>query len=242
MALVLVHGGCFTSECWAPTIPYLTGDVLAVDLPGRGRHPADLRRVTVADWAASVVADIEAAGYDDVVLVGHSMAGLTVPRVAALIPAKIRRLVFVSCSVPRDGQTPQETLEESFDERVAVSSRDHMAGDHSDTGDVEIGLTPELATQMFCNDMTAEQTAATLSMMVPEATGVMGEPVDLTGLRTAIPRTWVRLTRDAVLTPQTQDTFIANCGPDVEVVDLEAAHMAMISRPQELAAILNRYA
>ena len=73
-ALVLVHGGAHAGNCWDLTVdeihrlqPELR--VLAVDLPGRGRKPGDLRAVTIADWVHSVVADIEDAGFDDIVIV-----------------------------------------------------------------------------------------------------------------------------------------------------------------------------
>lgn len=49
--------------------------VLAVDLPGRGRNPADLATVTIADWVDSVVDDVENALMGDVVVVGHSLGG-----------------------------------------------------------------------------------------------------------------------------------------------------------------------
>jgi pimeloyl-ACP methyl ester carboxylesterase len=85
-ALVLVHGGGHAADCWEPTIdeihrqePELT--VLAVDLPGRRGKPGDLYTLTIADFVESVVADIEEAGLGDIVLAGHSMAGLTVPGV-----------------------------------------------------------------------------------------------------------------------------------------------------------------
>src|SRR6201993_541318 len=69
--LVLVHGGAHAADCWDLTIAELACQepklrVLAVDLPGRGRHPADLAKITVADWVDPVVADVEEAGFDDV--------------------------------------------------------------------------------------------------------------------------------------------------------------------------------
>ncbi len=41
------------------------------------------------------------------------------------------------------------------------------------------------------------------------------------------------------MVPAKQDRFVANLG-GADVVDLDAGHMAMISRPAELAAILDR--
>ncbi|MGZ8748165.1 MAG: alpha/beta fold hydrolase, partial [Mycobacterium sp.] len=61
--------------------------VLAVDLPGRRSKPGDLRTLTIADCVNSIVADIEQAGVDDVVVVGHSLAGIIAPAVAAKLGA-----------------------------------------------------------------------------------------------------------------------------------------------------------
>ena len=63
-------------------------------------------------------------------------------------------------------------------------------------------------------------------------------PVDLAPLRVPFPRTWVRTVHDAILDPDKQLRFAQNVG-DCEVVDIDAAHMAMISQPEALAQILN---
>ena len=95
--VVLVHGGGFAGSCWDLLLEHLDGPVLAVDLPGRGRHPAALDSVTLESAAASVVADIDAAGFDEVVLVGHSLAGCSMPAAIGLArragaPCRLRRL------------------------------------------------------------------------------------------------------------------------------------------------------
>jgi hypothetical protein len=98
-------------------------------------------------------------------------------------------------------------------------------------------LPPDFATAMFCNDMDDTQRAFTLDYLVPESMRVISEPVDLGGPPHEIPQTYVRLLRDASLSLDAQDRMIANLG-DVDTVDLDAGHMAMISRPRELAEIL----
>ena len=83
LGFMLVHGGGHDSRCWEPLMPHLDGPTLAIDLPGRGRHPAALSGITVSDFVDSAVADLD--NFHDaqrVVLVGHSMAGLTIPGVA----------------------------------------------------------------------------------------------------------------------------------------------------------------
>lgn len=40
--LVFVHGGAFAASCWELVLANIAGPALAVDLPGRGSHPAEL--------------------------------------------------------------------------------------------------------------------------------------------------------------------------------------------------------
>ena len=77
--IVLVHGGGLDGRCWDPLLPHLDGPAIAVDLPGRGAHPAPLETIRLADCAASVARTSMPAGFDEIVLVGHSLAGCSMP-------------------------------------------------------------------------------------------------------------------------------------------------------------------
>jgi len=103
MPFVLVHGGGFDRRCWSPLIPLLDREVYAVDLPGRGATAGDLASVTIADFADSVADEIVDRDLHDVVLVGHSLAGITLPGVAERVEHRLRSLVFLSCSIPAPG-------------------------------------------------------------------------------------------------------------------------------------------
>lgn len=233
MPFVLIHGGGFAGSCWDQLRPLLHEASYAIDLPGRAGRPADLGSVTLADFASAVVDEITTHDLVDVVLVGHSLAGLTLPRVADRVPDRLRRLVFVSCTVPPDGVATADLLAELSPAVASVAAR--LGGAALDASGA---LNADLATVMFCNDMGPEQTASTLERMGPEALRVLSEPSDLSGLHHPIARTYVRLTRDAAITPAQQDVMIANLG-GADTVDLDAAPMAMISRAAELAAVLN---
>jgi len=230
---VLVHGGGFAGSCWDEIRPFLGEPSHAVDLPGRGATPRDLATVTVADFVDSVAEYIIERDLSDVTLVGHSMAGLTLPGVAEVVPTRIRRLVFVSCVVPPPGTPLLEVLGELSPHAKEVAERigDRMLDGHG-------VMHRDLAGAMFCNDMDEDLVASTLARQVPEAVGVLSEPSDLTGLRRPIPRTYIRLLQDAAISLEVQNRMIDNLG-DAQVLDLDAAHMAMISRPKELAELIN---
>jgi pimeloyl-ACP methyl ester carboxylesterase len=230
LGFMLVHGGGHDARCWARLTPHLNGPTLAVDLPGRGARPAALSGLKVTDLVEAAVADLDAfRETEKVVLVGHSMAGITIPAVAARRPDRVAHMVFLSCFVPREGAAIADELTRGI---RLVSGRMSQRPPQPPP--------PLIAKYMFCNDMDAEQTAYTLSLLVPEGPGLMGQPVSRTELppTSVIPRTYVKLLRDQALRPKTQDRFIANLG-GCQVRTLDSGHGAMISHPVELAAIVN---
>ncbi len=109
--VVFVHGGQHTGACWRPTVDAIgradpSVRALAVDLPGHGAEPGDLVTLTIDHCVRSVVRQIDAVGASRVVLVGHSMAGITLPGVATQLGAeRVSRMVYVACCVPAQGKT-----------------------------------------------------------------------------------------------------------------------------------------
>jgi pimeloyl-ACP methyl ester carboxylesterase len=82
---VLVHGMSHGAWCWDLVSERLIGSghrVLALDLPGHGRRAAEWRRASVQSYARSVADAMAREGVHDAVLVGHSMSGIVVPKVA----------------------------------------------------------------------------------------------------------------------------------------------------------------
>jgi pimeloyl-ACP methyl ester carboxylesterase len=248
-AMVLVHGGAHGAWCWEPLLPLLRPPVLAIDLPPKGVRgglrgapiPASLATIGIDDFARSVIADVDAAGIDRFVLVGHSMGGLTIAEVARRIPARVEHLVFVSCIAPREGQTMVDGLPEGIREMTRAALARARQGDIAALG---VGTDEALQRSLFCNDMTEEQTHFVLDHCGPEAPRVFEEVVRRNGIPPDLPKTYVRLLRDQSLSPEVQDEQIANLraspGGDVRVVELDTGHDVMVSRPDLLAAVLNR--
>jgi pimeloyl-ACP methyl ester carboxylesterase len=228
-ALVLIHGGQHDSRCWQPTIDAIKRDaprtrILTVNLPGRMGVPGDLGTLGIGECVEAAVGQIEQAGLGDIVLVGHSMAGLTVPGVATRLGAdRVRRIICVACSVPPQGKRILDTLIPPV--RLAV-------------GRAKNELPLWMAKWMFTNGMTPQQRAFSLSVLVPDSSRLAFETVDRSGLPSRIPRSWVLTRRDHSLPPRQQRRFIDNLGGVEEVIELDTCHNAMISTPDELAAIL----
>jgi pimeloyl-ACP methyl ester carboxylesterase len=227
-AYVLVHGAGMGGRCWERLTPLLDGTVVAVDLPGRGsRADVDVARVTLADCEAALTDEIVSRDLQDVVLVAHSFAGVSVPRVMASLQGRLRHVVFLSAVVPEDGTAVIDQIDPAVRDAVMESIDDGV-----------YHQTPEGVQFMLCNDMDAGQTEWTLGLVSDESAALLMEPVDLSGLGADVPRTYVRLTDDTCYPPELQERSAERVGGDVAYI--ASGHMAMVTRSQELAALLNQ--
>jgi pimeloyl-ACP methyl ester carboxylesterase len=212
-------------------MPLLDAPAVAVDLPGRGRRPGPLDGVTFSSCAEALKDEVDAAGFDRFVLVGHSLAGCSMPAMVDLLGDRVSHLVFLACTVPEDGTACLDTL----DPEVRAIAADSPPAR-------ELGVLPrEAAAAMFGNDLDDDQLEWCVSRMVPEAPRLVSDPVDLSPFRRPIARTWILTLHDVVVPPAKQERFAKNVG-DTPIVRLDAAHMSMISRPTETAALLNELA
>lgn len=229
MKFVLVHGGSYTSRCWEKIVPQLDLPAIAVDQPGRPGNPVeDMGSITVEDYRQNVAAAVASAD-DDVILVGHSLAGVSLAGALEAHPDRIRHVVFISCTIPEDGGN-LFSLVAGGD--VAETASQGMGNDR-------VPFDPDMIRNLMAHDMTEDQVAFALEIGVDEPGRAMSDPVSLKGYReTDAAKTWIRLTGDRIFPPELQDTMAARAGV-TSFVDLDCGHLAMLSRPDEVAAILN---
>ena len=98
--LILVHGTPGTATAWSDYLlsPPPGMEVLALDRPGFGRSGPTGAMVSLADQAAAVLA-LMPEGSRPVVLLGHSLGGSIVARVAADHPDRVAGLVLLAASL-----------------------------------------------------------------------------------------------------------------------------------------------
>ena len=91
------------------------------------------------------------------------------------------------------------------------------------------------------DDLGDARFAWCVERLVPEAPRLTTDPVDLSPLRSAMPRTWIRTLQDVILAREKQLRFAENVG-NCTVIDLDAGHMCMVSQPEALASMLAQIA
>lgn len=112
-SFVLVHGAWHGGWCWRRVRRVLEAGGSSVYTPtltglGERAHLAS-REVGLETHISDVLAVLETEDLAEVVLVGHSYAGMVVTAVADRAAARIARLVYLDAVVPRDGQCLYDT-------------------------------------------------------------------------------------------------------------------------------------
>lgn len=234
-----VHGGVQGGWVWREAIDALHkqtagafGRALALDVPGCGaKRGRDTAAIGPDEIAAELVGDIEAAGFGDVVLVGHSQAGTVLPRLLQLRPGLFRRLVYVSCVAPLPGQTVLNHRDSALpsDKGGAVKASPSAAPRD----------TRAFFLQSFCNDMSPDQAEDFLGRLGKDSWPDRSYTAtdwryDHLG---ATPASYFVSLRDAAVSVLWQERFAERFKAS-RVVRLDAGHQVMVTRPHALAEAL----
>ena len=192
----------------------------------------DLDDVTIEVGADSVRADIDAAGFDQLVLVGHSLAGVSLPVIAGRLGGRVAHLVFVSCLVVPDGQSvvtmKPPGQREQTDRRLRTGE-----------GEATV-LSPDQHRALLGNDLDEEQWSYVREHVGPDSMRFFTDPVTWGTQVYGQSKTYVRLLQDRAVPLVEQDEMIRRLGSGVTVHDIDAGHEVMITKPRRLAAILTR--
>lgn len=93
--VILIHGAGGTHLNWPPQIRRLDGQpVLAVDLPGHGKSEG-VGRQAIAEYAADIIAFMDALKLRAAVIVGHSMGGAVALTLAIQHPKRVLGLGLI---------------------------------------------------------------------------------------------------------------------------------------------------
>ncbi len=111
---LLVHGAWHSGECWTRVVPLLASAghrVLAPSLTGTGDKAHLLGpEVGLDTHVDDIVGLILEEDLTDVILVGHSYAGLIISAAANRVPDRIAHLVYLDAMVPQDGQSALDMI------------------------------------------------------------------------------------------------------------------------------------
>ncbi len=206
---------------WERTIQHLGSASLTPDIPGR------VAGATPAGCAEAVVRQIDDSGAGDVLLVLHSLAGVLAADLAERLGERLKATVLVSGVVPEAGATFARTM--GFPARLILPLLFRFNRE---------GLKPSAAMirSELCNDLDEADAEMVIARYEAEMPGLYLTPVR-SGATLPEP-VYVHLTADRSVTPALQERIATRTRARVHRVD--AGHLVMLSRPQELAALIRQ--
>jgi pimeloyl-ACP methyl ester carboxylesterase len=243
MTLVLIHGGGSTGRFWDRLLPHLSCRALPVDLPGRNGRPADFATLGVDEEVASVLADIEAAGVDEpIVVVAHSSGGLVVPGVVAGLVdrgVRVERVVLSAALVPVEGGCGIDCMKprhrEGLVASLEIARRDGIVitlpGPPAD---------PESFRNAYGGDPLDDDTLAFMVdpvRCVPDTVHHYFQPVHWS-VAARVPVTYAINTRDRPIPTETQEEMVTRLPGSPRVVRFDTGHLAAVTHAAEFARVL----
>ena len=209
---VLVHGSGGGGWTWERVAPLLREAGHEVRAPDLEMGDAD----TGIDEHATQVLD-SIGELRDVVLVGHSYAGLPVGVAADRAPDRLAHVVYLDSFLPRDGESGVSQRPDLV-EWVVPLAKD--------------GLLPPLAPEQVGADEADYELLRTGLTTTPLRCWT--DPVRLTGAGERVPRTYIWCKRSGFR--EVAQRLLDD--PSWSVRELDTKHMAMYTAPRELAALL----
>jgi len=228
---VLVHGAYHGAWCYAKVAPLLEAaghTVIAVDLPGHGDNPVPPEQITLAAYVEHVCRIVDAQA-EPVILVGHSLGGMTISQVAEERPEKIKTLVFLTAMMPMDGESRADISARVGETSTVAQARLPTADGLAST------VRDEFIKPLFYADCSDEDIATAKANLVPQASELITAKVRLTDARYgSVPRVFIECLQDGAIPIEMQRQMVAAL-PCERVFTLDTSHSPFFSAPQELA-------
>lgn len=232
---VLVHGAWHGGWCWQKVTPLLRAaghDVLTPTLTGLGERAHLLTPAIDLDThVQDILGVLEFEDLTDVILVGHSYAGMVITAVAAHAPERLARLVYLDAFVPDGEQSVMDMLPPSVADlfrRRATAEGDGWR------------LPPPRLEGIGVSDPTTLAWAT--PRLTPQPLMAFEQPVRQHHAGIPLPRAYVYCTAK-----QQPDSFtdIANRLRNADgwrYAELATGHDAPLTTPSELATLLRTIA
>lgn len=218
---VLVHGAWGGGQSYNKTKADLEAKrhkVLVAALTGIGPRQSELHGgITLSDHINDVLEQVESAGFDRFILVGHSYGGMVITGVAAKLGARIDAICYIDAFLPEDGQSLWDITGE-FEHNWYIDSQKGTPGLVAPIGGIDF---VEIPGQIGRHPL--------LTLL---------EAVKLTGEEKKIPRRTYIFAAGWQPTPFPRFGEVAKAHPEWDYHEADASHMVMDDQPEQTLEVL----
>lgn len=220
-SIVLVHGAFADGSSWQHVIPLLEREdhyVIAVQnaLNTLAEDIVTTRRVIDAQSGPCIV-------------VGHSYGGAVITGAAAGA-ANVKGLVYVAAFAPDAGE-PLGAFFEKYPAALGTALRPDAAG--------FVYIDRKLFRDVFAGDVGEEEARVMAATQQPANGGIFAESVETPAWKT-VPSWYLVAKNDHAINPDLQRFYARRMG--AQTTEIESSHVPFISRPNEVAKLIEQAA
>lgn len=233
MSFVFIPGVGHGGWCWHPVGHHVRAAghrAYALTLPGlaMGDDPSGLR---LADAVNYIVDEVERRDLRNVVLVGHSFAGIPVTGAAHRIAERLSHIVFFSAFIPRRGESMADALGPD------VAAWMHATAEAAPDG--TIGMDYETFSTRLMQDGPDDLKRLIYNQLLPTPGQYVFDALDVDGVDTlGVPITYLLAEQDIALAAPGV-ALAARVG--VAPIMVPGTHEALLTHPEELANAILYY-
>jgi len=241
---VLVHGAMHGAWCWYKIVNLLEDDghkVSAIDLKSAGTNPATADSIMSFDEYNQPLMDFLAhlPQKEKIVLVGHSMGGVSLACASELFPHLIAVAVYICAHMVRGGEFMQREKEIMSLEKDIVEQVEFRFG--NGIGELPTSALAPKKIQKDCfygTTSTSDATLASLLLRPFPNMAMMNLNLETTDERYGVvPRIYVKTTNDNALSLAKQEEMIANSLPE-RIYSVNSDHSPFFSSSEKLHSLL----
>ena len=229
---LFIHGGCHGAWAWRTVIDGLSArgvESIAIDLPGCGSDPTPRQDVSVATEVSAALSAIDAIPTHDVRVVGHSIGGWLLPRIAASRPDRVFEIVFLAAAALNRGErgidiTPKERQAGYF-EMAAASPDNSLLPPFDD------------ARRRFFTNLNDDAARAAYAQLTPQAFAPYLEPAAVGIEDVGVDRRYLATSDDLTYPQEFTDAFADKAGVVPELIPGD--HCVMLSDPEVVVDALS---
>jgi pimeloyl-ACP methyl ester carboxylesterase len=228
---ILVHGSMHGGWCWDKVVHGLNEAghrALAPDLPGMGADGTPPRDVTLA-MTGGFVAELARRQPEKVILVGHSLGGITISDAAERAPEVIAGLVYVTAVLLSNGTKAMD---------LVVRNGNLPQGINLSCDGAVATIDSDRARERWYNGCDEDDVQHALGRLIPQPTRPMRDPLTVTSGRFGtIPRAYIECLHDNALplSIQRSQREAMPCDP---IFTMETGHSPFMQAPETLTAYL----
>lgn len=277
-AFVFIHGAWHGAATWAKLLPLLeaAGHIsIAIDLPGAGAHasvpashaakpfdatafstePSPNAAVTQAMRTEAAIAAVQKAatlGNGKVVLVGHSLGGITISPVAEAVPNLLHSVVYLTAfllppGMPAVAMIQHDSMKAALVPGLFMADPVAVGALRIHAGSEDPDYVSRMKAAFFGDVADAEFSDFRKTLHCDEPVQVALQPSAITAERFGtVPRHYIHCGEDRAITPEGQALMVemtdAAIGGTTVQHRLAASHSPFLSQPQALAELLAKIA